>query len=651
LPIPVSLRGAPGSLRRKVVVACRLLWQVSFPAMMVCATASLGVAPATAWSVKPYRVLLVVEHWDDPASVVIEHQKDYFQPVAALLKAWSVPFEILRLDQQHLDVSCLFERSGQVRYGVILWAADNSSYRGQDLAVLDQAVKDGSSLIVADSRFLDPVLEKLLGAKFKGIYTSTDPLRVRQPHFITRQLAAAGMGSVETAWDFTDRSWVETTGAQVLIDQADHPVVTVNQLGPEISATWLGVQQLGSLRDSAYWRGLLFRSLIWSLGYLIQPNLDYSHSVEIEIDDWGAADKAFLSYWRYPEPDEATLRRELIVPLQKHHAVVSANVVTGYIDRKSRRIISPWTQNFIDQFGVRQDYTSARRGLLEAVRAGVIEIQSHGWTHMQPDLESPPGPWWTADLKGEASAGGWYVEFEDRRRGKEIPAIVQLSHLQHSLDCLWQDFEQHPLEFRPGGGAWSKSPVNFTPRVAASLGFGLFHAEPTSYYYLDHTLVLDLAGLGPEITASFDRPLNAGQWPSHADGPVMLVFHDRDIALQAGFVDRLLSSLPAGYTTVSANQYAALLHADIDCAGGNAWQMAFDYGSRYCAYFDKHRSYWRLWLSDPLRKQLEALQHIDVYMDGTMTDRWGSSELARETMALEVPPGARHHVCRLEAAK
>jgi len=160
------------------------------------------------------------------------------------------------------------------------------------------------------------------------------------------------MGSVETAWDFTDRSWVETTGAQVLIDQADHPVVTVNQLGPEISATWLGVQQLGSLRDSAYWRGLLFRSLIWSLGYLIQPNLDYSHSVEIEIDDWGAADKAFLSYWRYPEPDETTLRRELIVPLQKHHAVVSANVVSGYVDRKSRRIISPWTQNFIDSLGL-----------------------------------------------------------------------------------------------------------------------------------------------------------------------------------------------------------------------------------------------------------------------------------------------------------
>src|SRR5207247_10320996 len=53
----------------------------------------------------------------DVPSFPTRRSSDLFQPVAALLKAWSVPFEILRLDQQHLDVSSLFERSGQVRYG------------------------------------------------------------------------------------------------------------------------------------------------------------------------------------------------------------------------------------------------------------------------------------------------------------------------------------------------------------------------------------------------------------------------------------------------------------------------------------------------------------------------------------------------------
>src|SRR5438876_8655902 len=48
-----------------------------------------------------------------------------------------------------------------------------------------------------------------------------------------------------------------------------------------------------------------------------------------------------------------------------------------------------------------------------------------------------------------------------------------------------------------------------------------------------------MAGLAPEITGSFDRPLNVDWWGPHLDGPVMLVFHDRDMALQPGFVEPL----------------------------------------------------------------------------------------------------------------
>src|SRR5207249_3338915 len=112
-------------------------------------------------------------------------------------------------------------------------------YHDQNLAALEQAITGGTSLIVAGSRFLDPTLEKLLSAKFKGIYTSTDPLRVAQPHFITRHLAEKGMDSLSTTWDFSDRFWVETQRTHTLVDQAGHPVVTVNQIGPDISATWL----------------------------------------------------------------------------------------------------------------------------------------------------------------------------------------------------------------------------------------------------------------------------------------------------------------------------------------------------------------------------------------------------------------------------
>ena len=109
-------------------------------------------AASSANHIKPYRVLLVVEHGSDPYGMVVRSEADTFQPVAALLKAWSVPFDILRLDQQHIDATYLFGRSGEVRYGAVLWLADLSYYGGRDLGSLEEVVHAGTGLIVVNSR-------------------------------------------------------------------------------------------------------------------------------------------------------------------------------------------------------------------------------------------------------------------------------------------------------------------------------------------------------------------------------------------------------------------------------------------------------------------------------------------------------------------
>jgi hypothetical protein len=46
-----------------------------------------GQGMQATWGFRPYRALLVVERWSDPASVLVDHEKDDFQPIAALLKA------------------------------------------------------------------------------------------------------------------------------------------------------------------------------------------------------------------------------------------------------------------------------------------------------------------------------------------------------------------------------------------------------------------------------------------------------------------------------------------------------------------------------------------------------------------------------------
>jgi len=171
------------------------------------------------------------------------------------------------------------------------------------------------------------------------------------------------MDPLDISWDFSNRICVEPQTAKVLIDQDRHSVLTINQPAAENSVIWLGMPALSLLRDSAYWRQLFFRSLLCSLGYLVLPNVHCSHRVEIEIDDWGTADKGFLSYWRYLEPSEDTLRHYLIAPLERHHAVVAANVIPGYVDRKEKRIVTPGFRNSRTRMGYSRTMPRRREAL------------------------------------------------------------------------------------------------------------------------------------------------------------------------------------------------------------------------------------------------------------------------------------------------
>jgi hypothetical protein len=602
---------------------------------------------------RPYRALLVVERWSDPASQIVDADQDEFQPVAAPLQAWSVPFDILRLDQQHLDATYLFDRSGGARYGVVVWLADAASYAGQNLAALEEAVGAGTSLVVASSRFLDPALERALSLKFKEAYSATDPYKVTQPHFITRQLAEQKMDRFNVSGDESAHLWVEPHGAEVLIAQGRYPILTLRQLEAGSSAIWMGVSpSIAALRDSPYWRGLFFRALVWSFGYMVQPDIDYSHRLVITFDDWGASEKSFsnLFNWHFPTLSEQEIRERLIAPLAKRNAVVAADVVSGFVDRKTHRIVTPWTQKFTDGYGALQDYASTYKGLKAALAAEVLEIASHGWTHMEPDLESPPGPWWTADPAGEGSAIGWVSEFEDWRRKREIPATVQLFHMKRSRDALREDFGQTPLSLLPGEYAWSKSYANHTGRLAAQADFGIFHTK-SKFFYLDRDLVLDMSGIGPEVGHGYDRPLRADLWPPHPDGPACLTVHDRDLAFQADFLDRLFAALPAGTETLSLNRYVAILHTRITSSSSDGWGFEFEFPAGYGVYFARHASGWRLWLSDTLRERLKAASELNVVVDGKAARRLKPEDLGRESLVVEVPQGVGQHLLKISPVR
>jgi hypothetical protein len=582
--IPVASQSAGALLAAALVAA------VVFPPFVAAQTAPL-----------PYRFLLVIsDQWKDPASHVIEDGGE-FQFLAALMKSWGLPFEILRLDQQRLDKYHLLDRDGRPRHGTIIWDADAASLKDKGAELVGNLVRDhGVGLVVLGDAVAAPEISELAGVRYISDFVSGDTLAPAREHFITR-----GLEGREKSFLRPGQYWpglkAVAPEATVLMTRGPHPFLTAREWSGGGRVAWLGAHRASAQIQGQVVRDLFKRLLAWAQGYLLYA--EYPKSILMFMDDMGTSDKTFLSYWSYRTLTEEEIRKGLIEPLKKHKAVLMQDVNTGFVDRQSQRVLNPWKQERVMdsvQPGRIHDFASTKRGLEAGLREGVFEIQSHGWTHMLPDLDSPPGPWWTAPMDGVGSLG-WWTEFGDLVRKKEIPAITQMFHLRRSIEYLKEDFGVVPLFLMRGGGGYSRSYPNHSARIAAQLGFGL--SELGGDEYLGTDLVINLQPVLRRGSWAYDRTLAADEIPWTVDAPYYLVFHDRDVSLDPGSFSRLLQSLGEGVRYMSANEYCAYLHARVehDAGAGGTLSLAVDYDDHYCRYFAAAKSAWTLLLSDERR--------------------------------------------------
>jgi peptidoglycan/xylan/chitin deacetylase (PgdA/CDA1 family) len=552
---------------------------------------------------KPYRFLLVVsDQWQDPASQIIEGESD-FAIVAALLKSWGLPFDIVRLDQQRFDPYYLMDREGQPRYGTIVFTVNPQSTGGQNFSLLSTLVREhGVGMVVLGDGIGSAEIGKLAGIVYESEYAVIEDLKFGSEHFITRALKGrepeflAGGGRKRG-----DK--VHLRGATLLASRGPLPFLAVREFPGGGRVVWLDAHRQTSQIGIPIVRDLFKRSLVWAQDYALYA--EYGKTALIEMHDMGASDKSFLPYWHYRSLSEQEIRSGVIGPLKRHGAVLTQVVVTGFVDRKTRRILNPWQQTkVIDELDrtTIHDYASTKRGLDAGRREGVFEIQSHGWTHMLPDLDSLPGPFWDAPLDGTATLG-WDNEFGDRIRKAEIPASVQRNHMERSIECLGEDFGVVPLFIRPGGGEYSRTWANHTARIAASLGFGL--ARLAVPFYLGPDRVIALGPAAPYANWSYEKGLPAGGILWSADGPAFVAFHDRDVAMDADSVERLLGQLGPGVRYMTAGEYCAYLHTAVTAEStGGGVVLAIRYDDQYCRYFASHSSTWTLHLSDEIRTRL-----------------------------------------------
>ena len=579
-------------------------------------------------SVKPYRVLLVIgDQWKDPTSTLIAGGAE-FQDLVTLLKSWSVPFDIARLDRERLSLHQMLDAAGRARYGAILWDADQAgAVMNQDYGVLGRAVRDHRiSLIALADRIKEPVIQSLLGLRYKAYHPHSSDLEIFRPHFLTQGLTnPLDAGDAPAA--YKGRVQADLAGAQVLVRQGDWPQVTIREIDPETRAIWIG-GDAGRMFSYQPVRTLLKRALTSAIGYALVKS--WTDRVILMMDDLGSAQNAWLEHWRYPALTADQIRGYILAPLKAHDAVLVVNALPGFVDDKSRSIVPSWGGAFIDAFGTRQDYRSTKEGLDEGVRAGLIEIQSHGWTHMLPDLDSPPGPWWGTPLDGERAEVGWYREFFDTRRGVEVPAAVQTLHLRRSIEWLERQFGAAPLAFAAGGNAVSTSFANNTWRLAALAGFGWYGG-----YLGEDFAVQGNANATAPFGGSDDVPLIL---PAPPDG------HDRGVSLRPkGFAEVFAAYPKARF--IGLDEYIAYIHASIRAEAGGLRLEISDH-PRFGRFFRSHPPTWSLHLSDWLRERMAA-QSWTLKADGR-TFR-GEFE-PREWTAVEFAAGRPVHRLEITAS-
>ena len=591
----------------------------------------------------PFRVLVVIgDQWEDPAGYLITTpapSKTYsgyynrpvlpvpedFHHLMILLKSWGIPFDVVRLDQQLLDRYMFLDMYGKAKYGTILWDVNPAGdLLPQDYSLLKEMVEDyGVGLIALTDRIAPQPLQDLVGVKYLGSWESDAEMRVVTQHFLTGGLSDVikidrELGAEYNYGSHLKREQVEALeGTVTLVEQGTFPQATARTLPSGAHTVWIG-NDPGYLFFFPGLRTLLRRAVTWTIGYSMYKT--WENEAIMIMDDPGGAQNVYLEHWHYPELTEKIIDKYLIRPLKKHDAVLNINFVPAFVSDEDHGLEPSWHRQFTDGFGVRQDYVSAKKGFDKGVKEGVFEVLCHGLTHMQPDLLSDP-VWYGALLEKEKAEVGWYREFGDTRRHKEIPAAEQLWRLKTGKEWLTQQFGREPLEFCAGGNGASVSYPNNTFLLAARVGFGW---AGWNIGYLGRDMVI----LGWDFNGTADAPLITGALPNG---------HDFGITQDPEAFAKIFEEYPSA-RFMSINEFIGYLHSEITSvwdAEKKALSVTVDYDPHYCRYFQDHPSSWTLETADWLEKRAGKISAVKV--DGKEVS------VAGGTLRLTLPAGTGAH--------
>ena len=635
--------------------------------------------------VKPFRVLVIIgDQWTDPMSYNIDPSRvrgTDFLDVVTMLKIWGIPFDILRLDEQRLQINRFLDYEAKPNYGCMIWMADPGILTGMsaNYETLDRAVNEyGISLIILSDYIKTPEIAELAGIKYHNVTPATlvsngITFQVSGNHYITSEtkgmilpdrnlLAASSIPeangitneNVNAGEDISEISLVSCTAEQsanVLGNIGSVPQLVVRDIDDNTKVVWIGGGK-DWYRKYPLMRKIFRKALVYSIGYGIF-NDNFENGFIFIMDDVGCSEHAWSLTWHYPTPARDTLIKYLIEPLEKYGFMMVMNITPGFANPEKKLIESSWNvPPFKDIFGNWQDYGSTKEGLDEGLKRGVFEIQPHrAWSHMNWDLDSPPGPWWGSPVDGELKITDWYNEVVDvRRNHAPVPSNDLLFIYRRGIEAIEKSFGVVPLsaEVRPGAELIDGAMGGYdNGRIAAIAGLGV---SRECYVGIDHTIEFRM--MMPEQFTCHDLDLTA-----QTDYPADETDAGWD-KLWKLTTEQLTGSKIAGGRRINLhdnldwieskkdkhwmgfNETCAYLHSEILSSGTGSFGIDLNYDGHYCKFFENGTSSWTLELSDGYRQKFT--DDASVYVDGKLLQ----TELG-PVQILEIPAGSGTHTIEI----
>jgi hypothetical protein len=159
------------------------------------------------------------------------------------------------------------------------------------------------------------------------------------------------------------------------------------------------------------------------------------------------------------------------------------------------------------------DHSSEFEGLKSLAQEGLIEVHSHGLTHLDTDHEA----WASAEDKNSDTR--WYHEFYHVKTGRPVERGEQSYALSTSKERILSHFGSRPLVFTPSGHRHGCD----SDQLSIEAGYLLFYADYTAF--LKKTFVIR----NWKIRSVFLYLKNPSPFAARSGYPFIGVVHDYEI--------------------------------------------------------------------------------------------------------------------------